>query len=140
KTRRKRHVAYRRVSRHLLFLLQPGQRCALIAKLIDQLEIERLAAGEDPAVRNLRQLGIVELAAVLHHAFEPGIGVADERGDRRTGFGAGRLKPARRGLERRGLYAFDVDPDRLQKLGKIRVLEKDTNRADQRGVERDDVI
>src|ERR1700682_4559787 len=49
--RRQLEIAHRQIALDVLLRNQPGDRCLLIAELIDQLEVDRLAAGEDTPVR-----------------------------------------------------------------------------------------
>ena len=67
-------------------------RQAVDLKLIDQLEIDGLAAGEDASIGNLFKLCVVHATAVFDDALEPGIGILHQRIQRITRFRAGRLK------------------------------------------------
>src|SRR5450432_297396 len=50
--RRQFEIAHRQIALDVLLRDQPYERGFLIAELIDQLEIDRLVAGEDPPVRD----------------------------------------------------------------------------------------
>src|SRR5262245_58908537 len=133
-------VAYRRRRIDVLFLCQPRKRGPLVADLVDELERDALPPGKDAAVGHALERRIVEVAARLHHAAEPGIGVRDDRLDRRARLRRGRLKAVGRGLERRRLDFFDLDAERLEEIGDVRILEQHADRADEGGLQRDDVI
>ena len=74
----------RRLRIDVLFLCQPRDRGLLVAQLVDELERDALAPGEDATVGHALQGRIVELAAFLHQAAEPGIGIHDDCLDRRA--------------------------------------------------------
>src|SRR4029077_16332242 len=101
---------------------------------------DRLMAGEDAAIGHGLQLAVAQMTAVLHQAFEPAVGILDDRIQRRLGFRAGRLETARRCLERAGFHRLDLDADLVEQVGKVRILEQHADRADQRGLLRDDVV
>src|SRR5215467_1167173 len=133
-------VAHRRRRIDVLFLRQPRKRGSLVADLVDELERDTLPAGKDATVGHALQRRVVEVAARLHHAAEPGIGVRDDRLDGRARLRRGRFEAVGRRLERRRLDFFDLDAERLQKIGDVRILKQHADRADQGGLQRDDVI
>src|ERR1700733_8420871 len=96
--------------------------------------------GEDAAIGCRGKFSGGEMPAVLHQAFEPGIGVLDDRVQRGGRFGAGRLKTVRRGLERRRFHRFDLHPDFAEEIGEVGILEQHADRTDKRSLLRDDVI
>src|SRR5262244_804357 len=133
-------VAHRRRRIDVLFLRQPRKRGSLVADLVDELERDALPAGKDATVGHALQRRVVEVAARLHHAAKPGIGVRDDRLDGRARLRRGRLEAVGRRLERRRLDFFDLDAERLQEIGDVRILEQHADRADQGSLQRDDVI
>src|SRR5215510_10914197 len=133
-------VAHWRRRIDVLFLRQPRKRGSLVADLVDELERDALPTGKDATVGHALQRRVVEVAACLHHAAEPGIGVRDDRLDGRARLRRGRFEAVGRRLERRGLDFFDLDAERLQKIGDVRILKQHADRADERSLQRDDVI
>src|SRR5215813_13715758 len=133
-------VAHGRRRIDVLFLRQPRKRGSLVADLVDELERDALTSGKHAAVGHALQGRIVEVAARLHHAAEPGIGVRDDRLDGRARLRRGRFKTVGGRLERRRLDFFDLDAERLQEIGDVRILEQHADRADERSLQRDDVI
>ena len=122
-------------------LASQAMRVVLVAELIDQLERDGLAAGEHAPVGDAASVGIVELPALLHQAAEPGIGIHDDRLDRRARLRRSSAR-SRSGAALSGedLISSTLTPTRLQQLGEVRILEQHADRADQRGLLRDDVI
>src|SRR5450631_141701 len=96
--RRQFEIAHRQIALDVFLCDQPGYGGFLVAELIDQFKIDRLAAGEDPSVRDLLEQGIVHAAPRLHQIAEPGIGVLDQRVERRARFRTGRFKAIGRSL------------------------------------------
>ena len=76
----------------LLVLASQAIAVVLVADLVDELEVDRLPAGEHAAVGDVVERVVVELAAVLHHVLEPVVGIPDERIDRGARLRAGRLE------------------------------------------------
>src|SRR5580700_1355546 len=97
-------------------------------------------AGEDATVGYRLQFAVAQVTAILHEVFEPGVGILDDRFQRRLGLGAGRLKAARRRLKRARFHRLDLDADLVEQVGKIRILEQHADRADQRGLLCHDVV
>ena len=81
-----------------------------VADLVDSFRPIGLTAGEDAAVGDRLQLLVVEMAAILHQAFEPGVGILDDRFDRGARLRRGRLEAVRRCLERRGFDLSTLTP------------------------------
>src|SRR5579864_8476240 len=133
-------IAHRQLGIDALFLGEPGQRRLLVAELVDQLQPDRLMAGEDAAVGHGLQFAVAQMPAILHQAFEPSVGILDDRIQRRLGFRAGRLETVRRRLERARFHRLDLDADLVEQIGKVRILEQHADRADQRGLLRHDVV
>src|SRR5450631_2638346 len=78
----------KRIERNRRRRTQKGQ----VAEPIDQLKIDRLAAGEDPSVRDFVEQRVVHAAPRLHQIAKPRIGVLDQRVEGRTRFRTGRFK------------------------------------------------
>src|SRR5262249_52280122 len=112
------------VVRYLLLALQPCDGIRLVADRIDQLEGARLLAREDASVRDAGKRSVVIGAALFHQALEPTIGVVYEGGQSGKSFRAGRLEPARRGLERGGFHFLHFDADRIEELREVRILHQ----------------
>src|SRR5262249_2939684 len=81
---------HRRRRIDVLFLRQPGKRGSLVADFVDELERDALPAGKDATVGHALQRRVVEVAARLHHAAKPGIGVRDVSIDGRERLTEGR--------------------------------------------------
>src|SRR5450432_2022276 len=96
--RRQFELAHRQIALDVFLRDQPRNGGFLVAELIDQLKIDRLAAGEDPSVRDFLEQGVVHAAPRFHQIAEPRIGVLDQRVERRARFRTGRLKAIGRGL------------------------------------------
>src|SRR5437773_2061940 len=80
---------------------------------------EALPAGKDATVGHPLQRCIVEVAARLHHAAEPSIGIRDDCLDGGARLRRGRLKAVGRRLEWRGLDLFDLDAERLEEIADV---------------------
>src|SRR2546421_12308759 len=65
----------------VLLLGEPGDGGLFVAEFVDQLELDALAPGEYATVGDAGERSVVELAAVLHQAAEPGIGIHHDRLD-----------------------------------------------------------
>ena len=133
-------ITHGRVRIDVLFLRQPSQRSPLVADLVDELEPHTLASGEDTTVGHALKIRVIEVAARLHHVAKPGVGIRHDGLDRRARLRRGRLEAVGRRLERRRLDLFDLDAERLEEIGDVRILEQHADRADQRSLQRDDVI
>ena len=92
-------IPHRQLRVDVLLLGQPGYAGPLVAKFVDQLKSDALMAGENAAVGDGLQLVVVEMATILHQTAEPGVGILDDRFDRRACFGRRRLKAVRRCFE-----------------------------------------
>jgi hypothetical protein len=108
--------------------------------LIDQLQIDRLVAGEDPAVRDLFEQRVVHATPLFHKTAKPRVGVLHQRIERRPRGLAGRFKAVGGRFQRRRLHFLDLDAHGFQQIGKIRKLKQHADRTDQRGLLRYDVI
>src|SRR5215469_9828461 len=97
-------------------------------------------SGEYAAVGRGLQLRVIKVPAIAHEPFEPAIGVLDDRIERRARLRTGRLESVRRRLERRRFDRFHLHADLAEEIGDIRILEQHADRADQRGLLRDDVV
>src|SRR5690242_15901991 len=101
-------VAHRRLGIDALVLRQPSDRGLLGSDLVDELQPEGLPAGEDAAVRNVVERFTLDMAPALHQPAKPGIGIHDDRFDRRARLGARGLESVGGSLERRGLDLLDL--------------------------------
>ena len=108
--------AHRQVALDALLRDQPGNGGLLVAELIDQLEIDRLTAGEDPSVRDFFEQRVIHAAPLLHQTAEPRIGILHQRLQSGARFGTGRFKTVGRGLQRRRFDFLDLDADGFQEL------------------------
>ena len=122
------------------FPLKPRQGGLFISKAVHKLEANRLSARENTAIGHLCQLAVVHSASILHQAFEPAVGIEDDRFDCGPRFGASWLESIGRGLQRRGFHLFDLDTDCFEHIGKIRILKEHPDRTDQRRLLRYNVL
>src|SRR3954469_5542103 len=92
-------VPHRQVLLDTLLALEPGDRLALAAELVDELEGDALPAAEDTPARDGPDLTIVHVAALGNEALEPVEGVTHDLLQHLSGFGARRMERARFRLE-----------------------------------------
>src|ERR1700748_1799774 len=91
-------IADRKIGLYAFLRDEPFHRGFFIAKLVNQVEVDRLMAGEDTSIRDFFQLLITHAATLFDETAEPGIGILHQRIQRSARFGTGRLKAIRRGL------------------------------------------
>src|SRR6185437_11530356 len=72
-------ISHWQIGLYAFLLDEPLHRGFFVAEFIDQLEIDRLVAGENPTVRYFFELVIGHAAAFFHEATEPGIGILYQR-------------------------------------------------------------
>src|SRR5579863_7861464 len=97
-------VAYRSLRIDIAGLGQPLDRLLLTANFVGKFQFDRLAASEYPPIGDPVELITAQLATIPHDILEPIVGIPHQRRNRVMRFRSGRLKPVRRGLERRRLY------------------------------------
>src|SRR3954471_18469155 len=71
-------IPYRQVLLDALLALEPGDRLAFAAELVDELEADALPAAEDAPARHGSNLTVVHAAPLGDEALEPIEGVADD--------------------------------------------------------------
>src|SRR3977135_3994539 len=72
---RQLEIAHRQISLDAFLRDQPRNGGFFIAELIAELEIDRLAAGKAPSVRDFFERCVVHAAPLLHEAAKPRIGI-----------------------------------------------------------------
>src|ERR1700736_5889143 len=72
-------IAYRRFRVDIAAFGEPVDRLLLAADFIGELELDRLPASEHPAIGYAVERRALDFAAILHHAFEPRIGIEHQR-------------------------------------------------------------
>ena len=98
-------------------------------------------AGEDAAVGDGLQLAVVQMTAILHEIFEPGVGILDDRFQRGAGFW--RLvgsKPSGAALSGVDFTVSTLTPILSSRSAKVGKLEQHADRTDQRRLLGNDMI
>src|SRR3954453_169199 len=119
---------------------EPCYGGALIPKLIDELERDPLASGEDAPIRDTIETGIVKLPARLNEVAEPSIGIQNDGFYGGTCFRRGGVESIGRSFQGTRFYLLHPDAQCLEKVAHVGILKQYPDRADQRGLLRDDVI
>ena len=128
-------VAHGEILGNALLALEPGDRLLLVADFVDELQPERLAAGEDPPVRS-RSRGPRPVIPPprRYEALEPVEARRDQRAQSCLRFRRSPLERARRSLQRRGFQRLHVDAQLFEEAHDVRELEQHADGADPRGL------
>ncbi len=121
-------------------LAQPIDGLVLAADLVDELELERLATGEDAALHQPWDLVGLDVASALDQRQEPAEALVDHRLGDLGAFLAQRLEGGRDGFEVTAFDLVHLDADLVQHLRDFRPLDEHADRACDRILARDDVV